>query len=166
MRRLLPAPRLSALLLLAWPLLNQSWSLGQLLLGAALALAIPLLTGALQRDRTGPRRTWAALALAAVVLRDIVVANLQAARLILGPEAALQPRFVWLPLSMSDPHGLVALASIVTLTPGTVSAELSADRRHLLIHVLSLDDEATLAADIRQRYEVPLRAIFEGSERR
>lgn len=166
MRRLLPAPGLSALLFVTWPLLNQSWAFGQLLLGAALALAIPLLSGALRRGRPGPRRPWAVLALAGVVLRDIATANLQAARLVLGPEAALQPRFVWLPLAMRDPHGIVALACIVTLTPGTVSAELSADRRHLLIHVLSLDDEATLVADIRTRYEAPLRAIFEGSEQR
>lgn len=163
MRALLPAPRLSALLFLAWPLLNQSWALGHLLLGATLALAIPLLTGAPGQRPAATGRPRALLALAGVVLRDIVVANLQTARLVLGPEAALQPRFVWVPLSMRDPQGIVALACIVTLTPGTLSSELSADRRHLLVHVLSLDDEAQLVADIKARYEAPLQALFEGS---
>ena len=43
MQRLLPAPLLSVTLFVVWPVLNQSWSLGQLLLGALFALAVPWL---------------------------------------------------------------------------------------------------------------------------
>jgi multicomponent K+:H+ antiporter subunit E len=47
------------------------------------------------------------------------------------------------------------------LTPGTVSAKLSEDRRTLLVHTLDVDDEAALVAEIKQRYETPLKEIFE-----
>lgn len=162
MKRLVPTPLLSAVMFLLWPVLNQSWSLGQLSLGAALALIIPRFTEALRPDKAVLRHPAKIAWLGLVVLRDIVSANIEVARRILGPESALHPRFVWLPLSITDPHGIVVLAGIVAMTPGTLSAELSADRRHLLIHVLSLGDEAELIAGIKARYESPLQAIFEG----
>jgi multicomponent K+:H+ antiporter subunit E len=79
------------------------------------------------------------------------------AKRVLGPESAIRPAFVWVPLDIQDPHGIVALAGIITLTPGTLSSDLSEDRRHLLVHALHCEDEAALVADIKARYEAPLR---------
>lgn len=165
MKRLLPAPWTSAVLFLVWPMLNASWSLGQLLLGAALALAIPPFTDALRPDKPALRHPLKMARLVLVVLWDILSANIEVAQRILGPEAAIHPRFVWLPLRLTDAHGVVALAAIVAMTPGTLSAEISEDRRHLLIHALSVHDEAALIATIQARYEAPLCAIFEGADR-
>lgn len=161
MKRLLPAPLLSVILFIVWPLLNQSWSLGQLALGALLALVIPWFTEALRTDKGALRHPLKIVRLGGVVLWDIVTSNIEVARRILGPEAAIRPGFVWLPLSISDPHGIVALAGIITMTPGTLSSELTEDQHHLLIHVLNVDDEAALIAGIKARYEAPLQEIFE-----
>ncbi|MBC7780375.1 MAG: Na+/H+ antiporter subunit E [Proteobacteria bacterium] len=162
MRRLFPAPLLSAALFIAWLLLNGA-APAQLALGAVLATAIPWLTEPVRVDR--PRfSAWPTLVrLGFVVLFDIVVSNVRVARLILGPEARIDPRFVWVPLTIRDPHGIVALAGIITLTPGTLSSDLSDDRRHLLVHCLNAGDEALLIATIKQRYEAPLIRIFEGA---
>lgn len=165
MRRILPSPVLSALLFVLWPLLNQSWSPGQLVLGAALALGIPWFSERLRPGKPALRAPWVIVRLGFVVLWDIVIANVEVARRILGRESAIRPRFVWLPLTITDPHAIVALAGIVTMTPGTLSSELTPDRRHLLIHVLNVDDEAALVAGIKARYEAPLLAIFEGGAR-
>jgi multicomponent K+:H+ antiporter subunit E len=164
MKRLLPAPLLSLLLFIVWPVLNGSWSAGQLLLGAALAIVIPWFTEALRADKPALRAPLLIVRLGLVVLWDIVVSNIDVARSILGPEAAIKPRFVWVPLSITDPHGIVALAGIITMTPGTLSADLSDDRRHLLVHAFNADDEAALIDSIKTRYEAPLRRIFEGAE--
>lgn len=174
MRRLLPSPLLSAALLLAWLALNQSASAGHLVLGAVFAVAIPLLTARLRaapdgeaapptRPATRPalHRWRAALRLTGVVLLDIVRANLQVARRILGPESAIRPAYVWLPLTLRHPHGRVVLAGIITMTPGTLSARFSDDGTHLLIHAFDLDDPAALVAEIQARYEAPLLEIFE-----
>lgn len=168
MRRLLemlvPAPLLALSLWLAWLMLNASASLGQMLLGAALALPLAAFTARLkgaERARVGQLGTL--LRLSAVVLRDIAVSNIDVARRVFGPESAIRSRWVALPLAITDPHGVAALASIITLTPGTLSAELSADGRTLHVHVLHVDDDAAEAgvlADIRARYEAPLIAIF------
>ena len=161
-QRLLPAPLLSLVLAIMWPMLNQSWSLGQCLLGAGAGRGRALVHRAAAAEaRVTLRRPAVALRLGLVVLKDIVGSNIDVARLILGREAAIRPGFVWVPLTFADPHGIVALAGIVTMTPGTLSAELSADRRHLLVHAFNVDDPAALVDDIKARYEAPLLEIFE-----
>ncbi len=161
MKHVLPAPLISALLFVAWLMLNQSASAGNLLLGALFALMLPWFTERLRPER--PRlKAWCTIVrLGLVVLRDIVVSNIDVARRVLGPEAAIRSRFVWVPLTIRDPHGIVALAGIITMTPGTLSSDLSDDRRHLLVHALHCEDEAALVADIKARYEAPLVEIFE-----
>lgn len=160
MKRFLPAPGITMALFVAWLMLNGSLSAGQLILGALLALAIPWSLRRMRPQTPTLARPEVALRLALVVAKDIVVSGLGVARRILGPEAAIRPRFVWLPLAIRDPHGIAALAGIVTMTPGTLSAEISPDRRFLLIHAFDLDDEAALIADIQRRYEAPLRIVF------
>ena len=167
LRSVLPAPLLSLALFVAWLMLNESASAGHLLLAAVLALAVPLLTERFRQDKPHLGRWRAVASLAGAVLVDIVKSNIAVARLILGPEARIQPRFIWVPLRLRDPHGLVALAGIVTMTPGTLSADFSSDHRHLLIHAFDVDDDAaqrTLISDIRTRYEAPLIRIFEARE--
>ncbi len=168
MRSLVPAPLASATLFAAWLMLNQSASPGNLVLAALFALALPHLLRAFRVDPPRLRRPAVAARLALRVLGDIVVANLEVALRILGPEARLRSGFVRVPLSIRDPHGIVALAGIVTLTPGTLSADfmghLSADpggdRPHLLVHALDVADERELVESIKRRYEAPLMEIF------
>ena len=57
----------------------------------------------------------------------------------------------------------MALAGIITMTPGTLSAELSEDRRHLLVHAFNVDDEPALIAQIKARYEAPLTHLRTGA---
>jgi multicomponent K+:H+ antiporter subunit E len=159
--RLLPAPLLSATLLIVWLLLNQSVSLGHIALGTALAIAVPWFTERLRPDAPRLARPGTALRLLLLVLWDIVKSNIEVARRILGSESAIKPRFVWVPLSISDQSGIVTLAGIITMTPGTLSVDVTEDRRHLLIHAFNVDDEAALVAEIKARYEAPLMEIFQ-----
>lgn len=163
MVRLFPAPLLSAVLFVAWLLLNGASS-GHLALALVFAVCVPWFTERFRPDRPRPRAWGLALRLAFTVLWDILVSNVQVAWLILGPERRIQPRFVWLPLHIRDPHGIGSLAGIITMTPGTLSADLTDDRRFLLVHALNVADEAALIASIKTRYEAPLRRIF-GEER-
>jgi Na+/H+ ion antiporter subunit len=79
LRRLLPAPLLSLVLAMVWPVLNQSWSAGQLLLAALLAIVVPWFTEPLRADKPVLCRPGAALRLGLLVLMDIVTANLEVA---------------------------------------------------------------------------------------
>jgi len=161
MKSLLPQPLISLTLLLAWLAMNNTIHPSHLLLGAVLAIVIPLLTVrvAVAHPRIGKPGTIVRLGL--VVLYDIVKSNIDVAKLVLGPQARIRSAFVWVPLDLTDPYAKTALAGIITMTPGTLSSDFSADGRHLLVHALNVDDEAALVADIKARYEAPLKEIFE-----
>ncbi len=92
---------------------------------------------------------------------DDGVANVVVAQLILfrRPES-LTPHFLVIPLDTRSPYAITILAGTITMTPGTVSADLDRDRRHLLVHALSIDDPEDAIRTIKQRYEAPLREIF------
>ncbi|MFP5340525.1 MAG: Na+/H+ antiporter subunit E [Gammaproteobacteria bacterium] len=161
MSRLFPHPLLSAALLAVWLLLNNTVAAGHILLGALLAVAVPLAIEPFWRRERIFRRPQVLLRLVPIVLWDIVVANVTVARLVLGPLRRLEPRFIEVPLEVTHPFAISALASIVTMTPGTVSAVVSEDRRRLLVHGLHVPDEAAVIASIKVRYEAPLKELFE-----
>lgn len=167
LRRLLPRPWTVLWLWLTWLLLNQTIATGHVLLGLALALVLARLPGGATRVEGTPgergvlARPRVAGRLAAIVLKDIVVANLQVARRIFGPADALTPRFVWVPLDVRRPRSISLLAGIVTMTPGTLSCELSDDHRHLLVHGLDIGDPQALVDEVKSRYEAPIRELFE-----
>ena len=160
MRRLLPHPLLSLVLLLLWLLLNNSASAGHFLLGAALGLLIPLYTRRFWPEPAVLRRPGLALRLTALVLWDILVANVKVSRLVLGPRAAIRPRFVQVPLDVEGEVAQTVLAGVITLTPGTLSATLDRERRRLLVHALSEDDPEELIRQVKSRYEAPIKEIF------
>jgi multicomponent K+:H+ antiporter subunit E len=166
MRWLLPRPWTALWLWVAWLLLNQTLAAGHLLLGAVLALVLSrwpaqVDVGAPDERRSAWRRALVAVRLAWIVLHDIVIANLQVTKLILGPREAIRPGFVWVPLAVHRPRSISLFAGIITMTPGTVSAELSDDHRHLLVHALRVDDPDALVAEMKSRYETPIRELFE-----
>ena len=161
MRRWLPAPLLSATLFIVWLLLANTLDPAHLVLGALLAIVVPWFTEKLRPERPRIRKPLLVARLGLTVLWDIVLSNVEVARRILGPESAIRPRFVWIPLALTDPHAILALAGIITMTPGTLSADLSPDGSHLLVHAFNVDDEAALIAQIKARYEAPLKEIFE-----
>jgi len=156
----LPYPLLSLSLLLIWLLLVNQVSVGHLLLGAFLGWAIALLTRMFWIDARPVAHPVKLLRFLLLVLLDIVRANIEVAQRILGPQASLRPGFVVVPLDLRDELALIMLASIISLTPGTVSADLSDDRRRLLLHCLDVADPAALVAEVKARYEAPLLEIF------
>ncbi|MGO2012515.1 MAG: Na+/H+ antiporter subunit E [Pseudoalteromonas sp.] len=169
--RWLPTPFRSVLLFVVWLLLNNSVSPGHLVLAAFFAITIPWITFPFREPQPLILRPTLALKQLVVVLLDIVTANVQVALLIIGPVKKLRPGFVKIPLDLKHEIPITILASTVSLTPGTVSAEvypihesLADDDfttpRFLLIHVLDLADEEALIKDIKKRYEAPLKEIF------
>lgn len=162
MKRLLPAPLLSAALAALWLLLNASLSPGHLLMAALLGIVMPLLSAPLRPQRGRLSRPGVLVRLIGVVAKDILHSALEVARgIVAPPRRAPRSAFVRLPIELRDAHGLAALAVITAGVPGTVWTELAPDRSWLLLHVFDLDDEQAFVAHFKQRYERPLMEIFE-----
>ncbi len=161
---LFATPLRSVLLFLVWCALHNSVSPVVLLSGVILALLIPWVSRGFREVQPQVKRYGLFGRYLLMVLWDIVVANLQVVKVVLGRSSALKPGFVLLPLDLKEPLPLTILAATICLTPGTVSAELlprEADApQFLLLHVLDLQDEAALIRELKQRYEAPLQEIF------
>jgi multicomponent K+:H+ antiporter subunit E len=152
-------PWLSVLLALSWLLLQHTLAPFHLLSALLIGLLIPrLLHEVLPPAPT--IRMLPALRLALVVLGDIVTSNITVAKLVLGPMARLQPAWVRVPLLLQHPTAVSLLASIITTTPGTLSASIDEERRCILVHALDCNDPVQMVADIKDRYERPLLIIF------
>ena len=87
----------------------------------------------------------------------MVASNIEVAKRFLGPENAIHPGSAWVLLAITDLHCIVVLAGVITVTPGSVPAKLSPDRRHLLIHSFSIDEAGALIATIKSPCEAPPR---------
>ena len=159
---LFPHPLLSATLWVVWMLLVNGFSAGHAVLGALLAWAIPRITSAYWPDRPRIRRPGTVLVYLAIVTKDIIVSNVQVAYWVLFRRgASLRSTFVTVPLELRTAEAITTLAGTITLTPGTVSADLSADGRALLVHCLEAPEPAEVVAQIKSRYERRLVEIFE-----
>lgn len=159
--RLLSHPRLTLFVAAIWLALANEPSVGALVMGLLLGVVLPALTGAFWPEAPRLRRPLRVLEYLGVVAWDIVLANLQVARLILFvPTGRLRSAFVTVPLELRTPEAITVLAGTITMTPGTLSAELSADGRALLVHGLDVPDPDDLVAEIKSRYEARLLEIF------
>jgi len=159
--RLLPSPTISILLFFVWLLLNNTVAPGHLILATFFAIFIPSLTSGMQNPQPSIRKPLVAIRYVFMVIGDIVVANFEVALLVIGPSKKLSPAFVAIPIQIQHELPITILASTVSLTPGTVSAEISEDKQWLYVHVLNLTDKDKLIAEIKKRYEQPLMEIFE-----
>lgn len=158
--RYFPHPLMSLTLAIVWLLLTNSASLGNILLGALFGILIPMLTNAFWPERPHLARPWLIIQFIFHLAWDIVVANLQVARTILSPKPDIQPDFVAYPVELRNEFAITILASVIALTPGTVAAALSDDRRLILIHALDVPDPESLVATLKSRYEAPLLEIL------
>jgi multicomponent K+:H+ antiporter subunit E len=162
MSRLYPHPYLSLTLGLLWILLINHWHLGSLILALILATLIPHLTAHWWPDRPRVRRPFALVAYGALVLWDVIVANFQVARIILFvPADRIRSAWINIPLDLTSPEAISLLAGTITMTPGTLTADFSADGRALLIHSLHAPNPDAIRSEIKSRYEARLQRIFE-----
>ncbi len=160
MSRLLPHPGLTVLLVVMWVVMVNDLTFGALFLGLVVGVLVPVLTAPWWPGR--PRvRFLPAFIYVGLVVRDIVVANFQVAAIILfKPTRDLRPAWLTIPLELTSPEAITVFAGTISLTPGTVSVDVSACGKYLLVHALHAPDPAGEVAKAKVRYEARLKEIF------
>ncbi|AXI42042.1 Na+/H+ antiporter subunit E [Sulfitobacter sp. SK011] len=158
---LMPHPFLTLILAVVWTLLQNEISAGMVVFGIILGIIIPWGTSVWWPDRPRSFRLGKMISYSIVVMWDILVANVQVAWIVLTvPNAKLKPAWIVIPLELRQPEAITVLAGTITLTPGTVSADLSDEGHSLLVHVLHTDDADAVRDEIKSRYERRLQEIF------
>lgn len=160
-QRLLPHPLVSLAVAASWLLLVNTVTFNALVFATLLGVVIPQFTRAYWPQIPEVQNGRAALGYAWIVLYDIVQANIDVARIILFvPNAELKPAWITVPLDLTGPEAITVLAGTITMTPGTVSCDLSACGRALLVHCLHAPDPDSVRDQIKTRYEARLKEIF------
>ncbi|QIE47138.1 Na+/H+ antiporter subunit E [Pseudohalocynthiibacter aestuariivivens] len=158
---LFPHPLLTLLLTAVWTLLQNDVSAGMVVFGFILGIIIPRFTVGWWPDRPTKIRVGRMMSYMVLVIWDILIANVQVAWIVLTrPNSKLRPAWVVVPLDLRQPEAITVLAGTITLTPGTVSTDLSSDGHSLLVHTLDTDDPDGVRDEIKQRYERRLKEIF------
>lgn len=162
LRKLCPHPLLSLLLTIVWLLLVNGYTINSLLFGAFLGLVIPFVTRNYWPNVPKIHRPLKVLEYIFVVIWDIIVANVTVAWLILTrSNDSLQSAWVTVPLDLRSPEAITVLAGTITLTPGTVSSDISSEGHAILVHCLNAPDPDAVRDEIKSRYERRLKEIFE-----
>ncbi len=154
----------SLLLALLWSALWADWH--PLLFGVGLGLGFVLLETLSRRGAFGSsfwvRRLDKAFVFGLLYLWEILLSNLRTARQVLLPQGRVRPAIIAVPISLRQEGQIMLLANLVSLTPGTLSLDVSTDRSTLYVHVLDL---ATPPEAFRQSFvrgfQRSIREIFE-----
>lgn len=93
-------------------------------------------------------------------LWEIVKSNIEVARIVLNPRHVFRTGIVAIPLDVQSDAGITLLSNLVTLTPGTVTIDISSDRRTLYIHAMDVRDPQALREQIKRRFERRVMEIF------
>ena len=156
-----PQPVLSLSLLLVWLALQASLAPGQVLLGAMLGLGLPLILRSYWPERPPFHRMPLLWRLFFRVAWDIVVACITVARLTLTRRSSkLEPRFAAIRIECRNPYAQALLVSIVTISPGTLAADLDSEHGLMLVHWLHEPDLGPAIELIKVRYDRPLKEMI------
>lgn len=164
MKSWLPSPLMSGMLLAFWLVLNQSIEPAHWLLGALLAVVVPVLAAPLMQPIGFPRlsKPMTLFRLLGMAFVEIVRSCFNVSRIILFAKAkGLNSQFIKIPLDLRDPYGLALLSCLINMTPGTVWAEILPEEHALVLHVFDLHDAQWWVDTIKTRYESPIIEIFE-----
>lgn len=152
---------LNILLAIAWAALTGSFEPVDLIFGYLLGYLVLWVLSRLGKPVNYFRRIPLTLGLAGRFLLDLLQANLRMVGIILSPKMKLRPAVVAVPLILTSEPAIILLANLMTLTPGTLTLDISTDRRMLYIHTVFLDDPEQFKQQLIEGYEQRLKELFE-----
>jgi multicomponent Na+:H+ antiporter subunit E len=141
------------LLAFGWAAATGNFTLPNLLFGALVGGFCLFLI----RGQIGGRRFWGRAmriaGLAMLFVQELILSALRVAAIVLRPRLRLKPALIAFPLTAKSDVEITLLANLITLTPGTLSVDVSADRTHLLIPAIDVTDREALIRGIREGLE-------------
>jgi multicomponent Na+:H+ antiporter subunit E len=154
---------LVVLLALLWAGITGNFSGLNLLFGGVLGGVAVLLLRNKLTSRRSLRKARRAISLLLLFLWELMVSAVKVALVVLRPDLgkAIRPALVAVPLTVQTDAEITLLANLITLTPGTLSVDVSPDRKVLYVHALSMGSRETLIRDIQNGFEAKVREVFE-----
>jgi multisubunit Na+/H+ antiporter MnhE subunit len=150
-------PVYAGVLAVMWAIMQRRLDVADLLVGYVVASGVIWVCRDFWTERVSVVSAGTMLRLLGTFLKELVVANLQVAWIVIQPRMPIRPALIELPLDLRDDLQITGLATLITLTPGTLTIDATPDRSALHVHCLATDDPDAVRAQIKRRFERPLR---------
>jgi multicomponent Na+:H+ antiporter subunit E len=143
----------NVLLALVWVAATGSFTPANLVAGFVLGFAVLWFSRRAMRSTSYFQRLHRTLALLLYFFKEVLVSNFRVAATVLRPGFHMQPAIVHIPLDAQTDAEITVLANLVTLTPGTISVNVSDDRKTLYVHAMFAADEEAVRRGIKTGFE-------------
>jgi multicomponent Na+:H+ antiporter subunit E len=146
------------LIAVIWMFLQDSYLMSTFLFGFILGVLILFTLRRFFEFDFYFRRVYAFIKLMLLFLRELVKANIDVVKVVIKPRLDNRPGIIAVDTNLETEIEIATLAALITLTPGTVSMDFSADGKTIFVHALDVDDRDEMVADIKESFE---KAIME-----
>jgi multicomponent Na+:H+ antiporter subunit E len=150
------------LMALAWAALQGEVTPENLLVGFGLGYAVlALLEKGGVLSSAFQTRVARALGLVGFFIWQLLVANVRVALDVLSPRTRVRPAVVAIPLDITTDAEILLLSALINITPGSVTIDLSDDRRTLFVHVMHMSDPEASRVEVKSGFEQRVKRLFE-----
>jgi multicomponent Na+:H+ antiporter subunit E len=148
------------LLALAWVAMSGSFSPANFLLGLVIGYLLVWFGQSIRGPSAYFRKVRLVCEFAAFVLWELIKANVKVAYDVATPRHHMRPGIVAIPLDVTSDAEITLLANLITLTPGTLTLDVSSDRRVLYMHAMYIGDAEEVKRSIKQGFERRIRELL------
>ncbi len=151
---------LNILLSFVWVALTGVFEYQNLFFGFLLSFAIMWVIGRSRGDDRYFTMTFKLVGFVFFFLYELLKANIQVAFDVITPRFYMTPGIVCVPLDAKTDIEITLLANLISLTPGTLSLDVSSDKRSLYVHSMYIKDKASFISGIKNGFEKRLLSIL------
>ncbi|MCG8357532.1 MAG: Na+/H+ antiporter subunit E [Kiloniellales bacterium] len=152
---------LNVFLALSWAALVGSFTLPSLLLGYGVGYLALWVARPMFGRSTYFERVWRILRLAALFVYELFVSSLRVVWDVLTPTHLSRPGIVAMPLDAEGESEILLVANLISLTPGSLSIDLSPDQKTLYVHAMFVEDPEALRRELKSGVERRVREALE-----
>lgn len=145
---------------MAWAALNEPITPSNLIAGFVLGYLVLYLAQPVVGSSTYVRKVRQVIGLVLFFHWELLLASLRVAYDVVTPRHNMQPAVIAIPLDVQSDVEITLLANMITLTPGTLSLDVSADRKTLYIHSMFVEDCDEERREIKEGFEKRLIEVF------
>jgi multicomponent Na+:H+ antiporter subunit E len=150
---------LNLLIGVIWMFLSESYSFASFLVGFVIGAALLFLLNRFIPDSFYFKQVKAIIYLIFLFIKELILANIEVLKWVYKPKLNFQPGIIALPIDVKKNWEITLLANLITLTPGTLSVDVSRDQRYIYIHAIDLPDVNQTIVGIKDSFEKAIREV-------
>jgi multicomponent Na+:H+ antiporter subunit E len=150
---------LNLLIGVIWMFLSESYSFASFLVGFVIGAALLFLLNRFIPDSYYFKQVKAIGYLIYLFIKELIMANIEVLKWVYKPKLDFQPGIIALPIDVKKNWEITLLANLITLTPGTLSVDVSRDQRYIYIHAIDLPDVNQTIVGIKDTFEKAIREV-------